>query len=54
MALLVYEEIGSQLSNMCNIEVVYNGKDIKKIINKLKKELAKLPNGIYQMRQIII
>lgn len=44
VALLVYEEIGSQLSNMCNIEVVYNGKDIKKIINKLKKELAKF-NG---------
>ena len=44
VALLVYEEIGSQLSKMCNIEVVYNGKDIKKIINKLKKELAKF-NG---------
>ncbi len=42
ISLLTYEELTKHISEMCNIKIAYNGEDIKKIINILKKELTKL------------
>ena len=42
VALLVYDEISSQLKSKCDIKVSYNGEDMKKIINKIRKELANM------------
>lgn len=41
ISLLVYDELNKQISSLCSVNVAYNGEDKKKIINILKKELAK-------------